>query len=382
MPDVYSRFGTFWLGMPVTVPAPYSSWLPAGTTVTNFAHNLGNSGLVDVTLSNPVTTSSYSGLPIDFGGVINAAPSGTALTFLNGGYANITAFGTGTGGNGTYTIDQSATLAPGSTLYAYDTPGTIYVTGGPRMIQPQELLWSDAVPWGAISAKTYGSTPSKQTVKLAPSNSYYQVSAHVAHASGSGKMWALPSGIYSPHQSDIEADLVSGFAPGLSMVCAADNYRPSTGCGQSYAAKNVFIYNIIGRFVAGNNSGGSMAQAEEYDLNVVADIADLSTVGSTYVGEMLQGPDESSNANVFKQLCSANTTVFGAYASGGDTSSVCNNGMVMDASVPQIGGYWTGEIYGAPWSANLAPWAQQPGISCTGAPTSLFAVSGGVVTHC
>ena len=383
MPAVRSPIGCFYLGMPANTTSGFGAgWIPAGTTVTNYGFNKGDTSLIDVTLSNPVSTSTEDALTVNFGGAINAAPSGTALTFLNGA-STIIEGGAGTGGNGTYTLDQAATLAPGSTVYAYDTPGTIYITGGPRMLISQELLWSDAVPWGAISAMIYGTSPSRQTVKLSPTYSYGQISAIAAHTAGSGKMWALPTGMYSQTQTDFEGDWVWGFAPGVNMACATTNYRPSVGCGQSYAARNQMFTNLIGRLVVGNNSGGSAAEYEEYDHNSIADIVDLSTVAITYMGEMLQGEDESSNTNGVRQDCNANMPMYSAYASGFGWSGTCSTMMVMQNTTAQLGGYWYGAIFGAPWSVFYSTSTTQPPVDCpAGLPTTSFKVQGGVVTHC
>ena len=382
MPLYYTPLGSLWIGEPVKGTGSYASWIPAGTTITSYRTDPGNTGYREITLSNPVSTATEDALTVDFGGAVDPAPSGTTLTFLNGA-ATIIEGGTGTGGNGTYTLDQSLTLAPGSVVYAYDTPATIYITGGPRPIIPQELLWSDAVPWGAISALTYGSSPSRQTITLSPTWSYYPLSATAAYAAGSGKMWALPTGVFFQGQNNFEDNAVEGFAPAMSMACASDNYRPSSGCGQSHAARNAMFGNLIGRLVVGNNSGGSAAEYEEYDHNAIADIADLSTVASIYTGEMLQGEDESSNTNIVRETCSALMPMIGAYASGSQWSNTCSNGMVMDYAGTGPGGYWSGALYGAPWNVNYSTSTLQPPVNCpAGAPTSSFKVDGGVVTHC
>jgi hypothetical protein len=258
----------------------------------------------------------------------------------------------------------------------------IYITGGPRLIMPQELLWSDAVPWGAISAKIYGTSPSRETVEISPTHSYGPISALVTHASGSGKMWALPEGIHRPTQGFTEGNVISGFAPGLNIACASDNYRPSSGCGQSYDGHNVFAFNIIGRLVVGNNAGGSASEFNEYDHNAIADIADLSTVGSTYIGEMLQGQDESSNTNVVRQNCSASMPVIGAYASGAQWSGTCSGELAMDPVSSASASTWHDAIFGAPWNAYYGTSTRQPFVNCTGAPTGSFHVESGIVTHC
>ena len=182
----YLFYWWMWVGLPIT-----GVNIPPDTTVSSWSLPPFSHWEVYVTLSNKVTGSSYGA--ISFGGAIHSAPAGTALTFLSG-TATISAFGTGSGAAGTYTLTKSANLLPGSTLYYYDTPATIYVTGGPRPLKPQDLLWTDALPFGAISQKVYGTSASKQTVIAATSDGYMPLSVIATHSSGSGKMWVLPSG--------------------------------------------------------------------------------------------------------------------------------------------------------------------------------------------
>lgn len=376
--------------------APYSMWIgepiqgtniPANTVLTASATAPCCPGLFTVPMSNAATGApGPGGQSVYLGGAIYAAPSGTTLTFLDGA-ATIASFISGSGGNGTYGMADPVLLPPGSILYAYDTPATIYVTGGPRIIQPQDLIWSDAFPFGTVAAKIYGNTPSKQTVITAITGTYGVVSAHTAHTAGSGKLWTLPNGIGRNTAGNSYGNFVEAFAVGLNMACAAGNNFPGTGCGRSNDSNNFYQHNLVGRLTAGNNSGGGASEYNEYDHNFVADIAELGTVGSTYIGEMLQGEDETSNSHVLTSGCLTNASSFtGIYASGAQWSLACYPG--KDQMISDQTGYlnqflWYGAIYGAMADSVIADGAPSATVvNCSGAPTGSFAVYNGRVTHC
>ena len=385
---IYSHYYSpyqMYVGIPVVGTGIAPNTLVTGPT----APVLYSAGLFNIPMSNPATAS--AGGPFYFGGATYAAPSGTTLTFLDSfnGYGTIIGLGTGTGGNGTYVMSNTPAtgLAAGSTIYAIDTPSTIYVTGGPRMIRPQELIWSDAFPFGTVAAKIYGSSPSKQTVITAVTNSYGVVNARAAHAGGSGKMWVLSDGIGVSTASNVDNNLVWGFGVGLNMACAANNNFPTTGCGRSSAADNTYYFNLVGRLNVGNNSGGFTSRENEYDHNYVADIAQLSTVGGTYTSEMLQGEDESSNTHDMVGGCGTDVSTFtGIYASGGEWEGSCyvdKDGMISDQPSFAQQYMWPGPIFGGPADALFpAGTSFLTNPTCTGAPTSSFSVKNGVVTHC
>jgi hypothetical protein len=373
---------SLWTGLPIT-----GTHIPANTTISGPVVSECCPGGFNVPMSNKATgTTSFPGQSLSFGGATYAASSGTTLAFLNGA-ANIISLGSGTGANGTYRLDSLGYLAPGSTVYTYDTPATIYVTDGPRMIQPQDLIWSDAFPFGTVAAKIYGTSPTRQTVMTAITNSYGAVSAQVAHSVGSGKMWMLPDGVARNVAGSSYGNLVEGFGIGLNMACAANNNYPVTGCGRSSDSNNLFQFNLVGRMDAGNNAGGFSSIYNEYDHNFVADIAELATIGGVYIGEMLQGEDESSNTHDMVSGCLTNNSSFtGVYASGSDWELSCYVGkdqMIGDQPALGLQFYWYGSIYSTPADAiQVNGTSIGTTASCNGTPTSSFKVVAGRVTHC
>ena len=338
----------FWTGMPIN-----STNFPAGTTVQSWKPEFWNGQYSDVTMSANATTS--GGDTLYLGGAIYAAPSGTSLSFLNN-YNVITGLGTGTGGNGTYTLQYYGDYTPTpSTMFTFDTPSTFYVTGGPRSIRPQDLLWSDAFPFGAIARQVFGNSPSQQAVTVSVTNTYGTASAKIVHTAGSGKLWVLPSGIVANVEHNTYGNLVYGFAAGLSMACAGNEY-PVTGCGQSKDSDNFYFNNLVGRLTVGDNSGGGMSINNEYDYNWIADIAEFATVGSTYINEQLQGSDESTNTHDLMQNCLTNTSIYtGLYMSGAQWSSTCQNSGMLGIE-PRNGNGWVqlvGSLYGTPYDISV-----------------------------
>lgn len=372
----------FWTGLPMT-----GEGIPSNTVVSGPVQEHPIPGLFYVPMSNAATSTTGSlgsGAEIEFGGATYAAPSGTTLTFLSGATTIYTS-GTGTGGNGTYGIDYGGTIAPGTTFYAYDTPSTMYVTGGPRMVQPGDLLWTDAFPFGAIAGKIYGVDPSKLTVIAELTGTYGEVASHADHAAGSGSMWTMPSGIGQNGSANIDGNTIMGFAVGLNMSCGGIIY-PQTGCGRSGEHENNYSWTLIGRMDSGNNSGGSNSLNNEYDHNFIADIAELSTLGTTFTGDMLQGEDESSNSHDFISGCTENySSLTGIYASGAQYNLSClTSGNAMVSNQPGFGfqHMWIGPIYGGPADGVFPLGYTAISTNCNGPPTGSFQVQGGVVTHC
>jgi hypothetical protein len=377
-PTYYAPAWMFWVGLPVS-----GNNVPADTTVSSWSLPPFDHKQIHVTLSKSAIASSHG--PLNFGGAIHAAPPGTTLTFLNGA-AMISALGAGSGRVGTYTITKSANVSEGSTLYFYDTPATIYVTGGPRSLKPQDLLWTDALPFGTISQKVFGTSASKQTVITSTSDGYMPVSAVAAHSAGSGKMWVLPSGIKRFGQGDSYGNSVQGFAVGLNMACMQGEY-PETGCGRSADKENFFFLNMIGRYTAGNNSGGSSSQFEQFDHNYLCDICEFASVGSTYVGTMMQSLDESNaSQDLVIALCGTNGSPFiGVYMSGSAWTATClpfNTrmlGTLPDGKL-SYAPFIVGSIWEHPYDMTESPIAN--GVNCSGPPSASFSVVRGVVTHC
>ena len=384
----YTSLNTPWVGQPVT-----AANLPANTVVQSWKLEPYDSTTIAITLNNSASSTVVNHDPIwrttetiSFGGAIVAAPSSTSLTFLNGS-DTITSLGTGTGGNGTYKFDSGYTLAS-TTLYAYDTPSTFYVTGGPRSFVPQDFIWSDAFPFGAVAARIYGASPTKETVVATFSDGIGEFAATASHTAGSGKMWVLPSGLMRLAQGNSYGNNIEGFGFAINLSCGGQNY-PVTGCGRSKDEENIAQYNMVGRHVEGNNSGGSSSVFNEYDHNFVADIAELGTIGTSYMGEMLQGEDEGSNTHTFLSICGTNSSSnFGVYAAGAQWEAIClQTGAVTIGTEPppsqQDSGAWFGPIWEIPWTPSHAAIGTPPLVSCPpGAPSSSFQVIAGVVVHC
>lgn len=375
-----------WKGTAVSGPG-----IPAGTVVVSMKTAPWNPNVMFVTVSNPATVTA-AGVTLTFGGVVAAAPSGTTLYFVGGASDRlIVSYGTGTGGNGTYILEQATTELPSSQLFAYDTPGTIYISGGPRLPFPQELLWIDGFPFGVIAAKVFTRSLTTQTditVITSDTSSYYEVPGFADHPAGSGKMWLFPAGLFRGAQGNSFGNEIYGFGVGINMACAATNYSPPIGCGRSHDSENSLFYNVVGRLVVGNNSGGSASTFNEYDHNEVADVVELGSVGSTYLGEMLQGEDESSNTHVLISGCFTGTTMIGAYASGADDEPTCmvprNAILSAQPSAFTQGNAppWVAPIYSVPFMSPIGASIFRPATTCSGAPTVAFKVTNGIVTHC
>jgi hypothetical protein len=370
----YLQIPNLWKGMPVT--SADGTTIPAGTTLTDWSISPTDSSYVNLTLSGNATATylTRNFLP---GGAIYAAPSSTALTFLYG-VAKISG-GTGAGTTGTYNLDSAPNLTGGSTLYYYDTPNTIYVTGGPRPIYPQAQIWSDAFDLSTEAFEIYGTSPTRQTVLAT-------FPAKVTHTAGSGSMWLLPEGVYRPAAGKMTKNSIVNFPIGLNMACA-QNEVPTTGCGKSIDIENSFTWGILGRYVKGNNSGGGVSIDNIYNHNANCDICEFGGVGEAYIGEMLQSQDESSATQTLLSGCNTNGSTFiGLYASGSGWQATCTGAYQLSwysAAIPYNTSYnysWIGTIWNdIPYDVLRIP---NTNVNCAGSPTSNFLVRNGIVLRC
>ncbi|HTP77154.1 MAG TPA: hypothetical protein VMJ73_09230, partial [Rhizomicrobium sp.] len=378
--------------------APISgTGIESGTTISDF--KLGNidSGWnigLGLTLSQ-AASSTASAQTFTIGGALYAAPAGTTISFLNYmGYISGAATSgascgasqcTGAGGTGTYSMFLTVTSPSSGTgvrMYPYDTPETVYIpSGSPYTIKPQSLLWSDSFDFGTVAWKVFGSASKSYAVIVGnTAESRVWPPARTTHRSGSGVMWTLPSGLYRNVAGETFGNTIYGFGVGLNMNCQQSTW-PQGGCGLSFDRENIFLYNLLGRYSAGNNGGGFMSISNEYDKQYLCDICDFLTVGGNYIGEMLQGQDESTNTQTYYSYCYG-SYMLGVYNSGGSNQASCSvdAGMISLVPVLHSGGStpWIAPPYGA-----VPDTAPSAGASyCSGPPSNQFQVIFGVVTHC
>lgn len=364
--------------------------IPANTTIQDWRLTPYNTSMVDITLSNPATATGTL-VTLAIGGAMQAAASGAVIDTVNASNGYVIGFGTGTGGNGTYNVWGTPDFPAGTKIIDYKTPGAIHITSGPRIPYSQEFIWADGFRFGTMVGYVFGSSTSNLAIIPRSIDSYGQPASFPKI--GSNKMWVLPPGLLRSTGGNSYGNLIYGFpAAGISMACASANYYPPSGCGRSYDNNNTVVYNLIGSMVVGNNAGGFFFSNNEYDHNHVADIVDMSTVAGSYVGEMLQGEDESSNTHVVFGGCKSGSVYMSIYASGSGENSSCmfavdditsnpyyqTNEGASQAAFAQ----WFGALYGGPFDISIVTSVALPQVSCTGVPTSSFTVFNGAVTHC
>ena len=342
--------GALYVGMPVSgsasgVSGTIASWTvnpyPCGTYYVCYTITLG---------AGQNAASTLNGTSLIFGGALQAVNStGVTLTFLNGAANIVTCPGGVCGGTGNYTLNGSGT-ASGASLYLYDIPAMIYVTGGPgRMIAAGEPLYSDAIPWGAIALQTIGTTPNLQTIFLGTSDEYQGVMATVTHAGGTGSMWEIPVGVFRNSQSGLNGNRIEGFPYGTVLACATGSLRPDSSCGVMIDKENFIELAIVGRFIAGNNGAGSYSFGDQFDKNYYCDICDLlPNTSDTYYSTMIQSADESTSPSPLV-LGNTNTSAFhGPYMSGtqwNQSGLTYNSRMIGTPTIahpfPIYGSTWT-----------------------------------------
>jgi hypothetical protein len=316
-----------YIGQPVT-----GTNIPAGTTYQGLNRYVPyNPGFWDANLSQAATGTGSQTLT--FGGAIYAAPAGTTVTFL-AGTGTIVGCDTACNTASTYLIDASYTLGGGSTVYAIDTPATVYVTAGPRPLHTQKLLWSSDFLFGSVIQKVYGTSQSQQTVIIGETG-IRQPSNAIATA---GKFWTIPTGVLRQVQSTLAYNTIDGFGVGVSSMCQPTN-NPGSSCGKLLDTFNNVGHDIVGNLVTGNNSSGSQYFSNTYTSSFYTDVLELASVGSAYFGTMHLSIDNSfTSYGPIGFSCGTNQSVlYGAYLSGAEWSYSCpptNMPMIGQMTVP------------------------------------------------
>lgn len=346
-----------WIGEPIT-----GTNVAAGTTYQGISRFVPYSpGYWDIAMSQNASGSGSTALT--FGGALYAAPAGTTITFLAGS-AVIRGCTTTCGTAGAYTIDAAWTLAGGSTVYAMDTPATVYVTGGPRPLKAQDVIWSSDFPFGAVVRWVYGTSQTQQTAVMGVTNQFLNVNS-IATA---GKFWVIPSGVLRSTQSSLFGNSIQGFGIGVSSLCQSAAAYPGGTCGKLEDAWNNIFGVIAGNLVTGNNSGGAQYFGNTYAGSYYCDICEFATVGGNYFGTQHLSLDNLYGVlTAIGNGCGTNATVLmGGYMSGSEWQYTCPTAnMAMLGQMPMIG---SPVIVGQAW--------QQPADSVQSLPSGQLAGAG------
>ena len=139
----------------VTADAPYYVYNRTGTTY-NLSTNTGTSLTATMNAGATATLSSIAGNTLTVTGTVTGLLSvGQVIT---GGTisanTSITALGTGVGGIGTYTVNNSQTVAS-TTITAVSTPGVVTVTTAPSNGNIVSFSTTGTLPTGIVAGTSY-----------------------------------------------------------------------------------------------------------------------------------------------------------------------------------------------------------------------------------
>ena len=99
-------------------------------------------------------------------------------------------------------------------------------------------------------------------------------------------MVALPAAVKRDQQASTKDLYITQWPIGLEMACTSNASQPQgagMNCTTSKDTDNFFIENLIGRWTAGNNTGASQSDHEEFADDFWIDVLEAGGVGSTYI---------------------------------------------------------------------------------------------------
>ena len=236
-----------------------------------------------------------------------ATAVGETVTAIGSGSITLATPVTATGDYQTALWRLPAALA--DTVTTISGSSTVTTTGGPYLFNAGDVVWSDAFPFGSMVFNTSGSLGA-QTLAMANMYSTGLTNATVSHAAGSGKMWLVPAALkrsLAPGKS--HQVYANGWPFGISMACSSGG---GNNCTSSFDQEFSAEGNLIGRFAAGNNPGGSQDIASFYVGNYRADIMDLGTIGSSYFGELFESAESTAgnNTSITLNCLNENESIF------------------------------------------------------------------------
>ena len=197
-------------------------------------------------------------------------------------------------------------------------------TAGPRLLVPGDVLWSDAFPLGTTVANVSGTLGNQSfTTWISVLNSTVQL-ATTTHTSGApGTMWVIPAGLKRDTSANSNNNSFNYWGIGLEMPCSVG--AGGLNCTISRDYGNSYFDDFVARWTSGDNTGGSTSTAEEMVDDQIADLAELGTVGTTYVGlNSESGEGSEAPGGILFNCTGTNTTVIvGGYFGGGSYGGGC-----------------------------------------------------------
>ena len=158
---------------------------------------------------------------------------------------------------------------------------SVLVTGGPRLLVPGDVVWCDAFPFGTTVLTASGSLGAQTVVMTVPFLNTTAQNATLTHAAGApGQLWVMPAGLKRDTSAKSSQNFITQWPIGLEMACSAAS---PFNCTASHDSYNLYQFDLIGRWTAGDNTGASDSIGEEGIKNYIADLMEGGTLGETYI---------------------------------------------------------------------------------------------------
>jgi hypothetical protein len=211
---------------------------------------------------------------------------------------------------------------------------TAIAISGPRLLKPDDVVLSDAFPYGSTIFSATTSFP--QTLKVnTPTVVSNAQNATVTHAPGAeGSLWIMPALLKRRAVASAENNHFSNSPIGLQMACTA---VAGVICNGAHDRGNWYQQVGVGRWVAGNNTSADSSIDEVFANNFITDIFEGGTLGEVYNNPNSNSVESGSAKWAFIMNCANQnwSVIFGGY-----TFMTTGNGCSNQTSVypPTPGG--------------------------------------------
>ena len=226
-----------------------------------------------------------------------------------------------TGGVATASVDvYQMPVSQAFTIQTTMGSDSVLVTAGPRLLEPGDIVWSDAFPIWTTVLSVSGTLGNQTLIMDQPFLIGTHQNATVTHTSGSpGTMWEVPALVKRHVEANTKGLTITNGMIGLEMPCP-DKGTLLFNCTQSGDYDTTYQENLIARYSTGSDYSASISVNESAEKNHYADVADLGALGMTYVNFNAESPESGTSiTNVLANCINQNAAVFyGGYFGGGN----------------------------------------------------------------
>jgi hypothetical protein len=194
---------------------------------------------------------------------------------------------------------------------------SVTVISGPRRLQPADIVVSDAFPLGTTVFTATGTGFPETVTMTVPSDTGTAQNATVTHAPGAeAPLWVMPADLKRRTAASAEHNVLSYSPLGEQMACSSGS--SGVNCDLSRDRDNWHQIDLVGRWVAGNNTSTASSTDEQFSGNMLADIFEGATLGEIYTNPNTESGEGNTAKWGFIINCANQnkTVIVGAYLTG------------------------------------------------------------------